>query len=108
MNFKAWHVLGRWNYELSTLNMLERGAVKILFGGLPKASLTESIMAFEKSKSLAAGFILNYFEMARAYKKNDQRDKAIGTLTAMLLLPNQTEDDETIKTDGRKLLKQWQ
>ena len=26
---------------------------------------------------------------------------------SMLLLPNKTEDDETIKADGRKLLKEW-
>ena len=32
-NFKAWHVLGRWQYEISNLNGLERSLVKILYGG---------------------------------------------------------------------------
>ena len=38
-NFKAWHVLGRWQYEISNLNSLERGIVKLFYGGLPPATL---------------------------------------------------------------------
>lgn len=106
-NFKAWHVLGRWHYELSNLNGFERTAVKIFFGGLPAASLNEAIMAFEKSQSITGGFILNYFEMAKAYKKHNQPSKAIAALTKMLTMPNQTEDDPIIKEDSRKLLNQW-
>ncbi|MEO6722749.1 MAG: hypothetical protein ABIN67_20440 [Ferruginibacter sp.] len=106
-NYKAWHVLGRWHYELSNLNGLEKAAVKYLYGGLPAASLKESLAAFEKSQSLTDGFILNYFEMAKAYKKNDQKEKAIEVLRKMMTTPNQTEDDPVIKESGRKLLKEW-
>lgn len=107
LNYKAWHVLGRWHFEISSLNLVEKAAVKVLFGGLPKASMAESIAAFEKVRTLAGGFILNQYEMARAYKNDGQKDKAISILTAMLLLPNHTEDDELIKADGRTLLKKW-
>ena len=106
-NFKAWHVLGRWHYEISNLNGLERTAVKIFYGGLPEASLRESIAAFEKAQSITDGFILNYFEMAKAYKMNNQAGKAIATLTKMLTVPSQTEDDPIIKEEGRKLLNEW-
>lgn len=106
-NYKAWHVLGRWHFEISSLNMFERAAVKILFGSMPASSMEESIKAFEKAHSLAAAFVLNNFEMARAYKKIGQKQKAIQVLQAMLLLPNTTEDDVIIKNDGRKLLNEW-
>ncbi|MEO5892356.1 MAG: hypothetical protein ABIQ31_19060 [Ferruginibacter sp.] len=106
-NFKAWHVLGRWNYEICMLNGFERAAVKVFYGGLPAASLKESIAAFERAQAITDGFILNYFEMAKAYKMNDQQDKAIAALTKMLTMPNQTEDDPVIKESGRKLLNQW-
>ncbi len=106
-NFKAWHVLGRWHYEINNLNSFERMAVKIFFGGLPEASLKESIAAFEKAQSITGGFILNYFEMAKAYKKDNQTEKAIALLTKMLSVPNQTEDDPTIKENGKKLIKEW-
>lgn len=105
-NFKAWHVLGRWNYEISTLNIFERAAVKLLFGGLPSASISQAIFAFERSKAISNGFILNYYEMAKAYRENDQTDKAIAAINIMLLLPNQTEDDPVIKESGRRLLKE--
>jgi tetratricopeptide (TPR) repeat protein len=107
-NFKAWHILGRWHYEISNLNILEKSFVKLLYGGLPPASLKQSIYAFEMSKILTPEFILNYYEMAKAYKENDDKDKAIATLQLMLTLPIQTEDDPTIKEKGRNLLKQWQ
>ncbi len=107
-NFKAWHVLGRWHYELSNLNFFERGAVKLFYGGLPESSLRLSIAAFEKAQSITTGFILNYIEMAKAYQRNDQVSKAITLLKTMLTLPNQTEDDSEIKEAGKKLIKAWE
>ena len=106
-NFKAWHVLGRWHYELSNLNMFERGAVRVFYGGLPESSLAASIVAFEKAHSITDGFILNYFEMAKAYKRNNQTAKAVAVLTKMLTVKNQTEDDPITKEEGRKLINDW-
>lgn len=102
--FLAWHVLGRWYYEISSLNFLERSAVKLFYGGLPPASYKESVAALEKSQSLTPGFILNYFELAKAYHRNGQTPKAIATLKLLLTLPNHTEDDNAIKSDSKKML----
>ena len=107
-NFKAWHILGRWHYEISNLNVFEKSAVNLFYGGMPSASIKESIQCFEKARSLAPGFILNYFEMSKAYKDNGDDSKAINCLNTMLSLPNQTEDDPVIKEGGKILLKQWQ
>jgi tetratricopeptide (TPR) repeat protein len=107
-NFKAWHVLGRWNFEISNLSFIEKTAVKVLFGGVPKASFADAVKAFEKAKDLSPTFVINYFELARAYKKNNQKTKAIAALNTMLVLPNTTEDDEATKQMAKKLLKQWQ
>lgn len=104
-NFRAWHVLGRWHYEISNLNFFERAAVSVFYGGLPESSLKECIAAFEHSRALAQGLIINYFELARAYHRNDQDSKAITLLKTMLTLPIQTEDDSALKADGKKLLK---
>lgn len=107
-NFKAWHVLGRWQYEISNLNALERSLVKLLYGGLPPATLKQSIDAFERARALRPEFLLNYYEMARAYKEHSNKTKAIAYLKLMLSLPNQTEDDPQIKDKSRALLKEWQ
>ncbi len=107
-NFKAWHVLGRWNYELSGLNMVERTAAKILYGSVPEGSITNAIYAFQKSNSITDGFILNYLELAKAYKRNDEKNKAIASLNKMMQIPNHTEDDPGIKEEGRRLLNDLQ
>ncbi len=106
-NFKAWHVLGKWNYEVSNLNAIERTAVRIFYGGLPTASLNNSIMYYEKAKSLAPNFTLNYLELAKAYNKNDDRTKAITQLNYLLTIKNQTEDDPRIKEEAQTLINKW-
>ncbi len=106
-NFKAWHVLGKWHYEVSNLNFVERTAIKMFFGGLPQASFKKAIEYYEKAKALKPGFILNYLELAKAYDKNDQTSKALEQLRYLLTLPNTTEDDPRIKEEAQKLIKKW-
>ena len=107
-NYKAWHVLGRWHFEMSSLNFFERAAVRVLFGSPPPSSIEASLAAFEKAHQIEKNFVLNNYEMARAYYKAGQHKKAISLLTNMMQLANTTEDDINIKKDGRKLLIDWQ
>ena len=107
-NFKAWHIIGKWNYEVSSLTVLEKAATKVFYGGLPDASLKKSIEAYEKAKSLSPSFTLNYLELAKAYKKNNQKKNAIPLLRYALTIPNRTEDDERIKKEAAELLKDWE
>ena len=106
-NFKAWHILGKWNYEVSNLNTIERAATKVFYGGLPNSSFKKAIEAYEMAKKLKPDFILNYLELAKAYQKNNQKNVAIAQLKTLLLLPNKTEDDPRIKTEARSLLAKW-
>ena len=106
-NFKAWHVLGRWHYEVSDLSSFERAGAKIMYGGLPPASLKSSIMCYEKAKSLSPAFAYNYLELAKAYNRNDEREKALIQLKTLLSFKNQSEDDPRIKTEAEGYLKSW-
>lgn len=105
---QAYHVLGKWNYEVATLNVFERSAAKMLFGGLPDGSIAKAIANYEKCRQLDPGFILNYYELARAYKYNDQQDKAIDVLKKALALRSIVEDDNSIKADCKKMLEDLQ
>lgn len=107
-NYKAWHVLGRWHYEISNLNFIEKAAIEVMFGGVPKSSFKEAVTAFEKAKTISPNFVINYYELARSYKKNGQKKEAIAALNAMLLLPDTTEDDKTFKAEAKKLLEDWE
>jgi tetratricopeptide (TPR) repeat protein len=103
-NYKGYHLLGKWHYEVSDLNALERWLVKVSYGGLPKASLEESIKYYEKSKQLNPAFLLNYLELAKAYNKHDETAKARVLLEQLQKLPVSTSDDPKIKSLGKKLL----
>lgn len=107
-NFKAWHIIGKWNYEVSNLNMLERAATKVFYGGLPASSFKAAIEAYEKAKALNPNFALNYLELAKAYKKNNEKAKAISMLKLAQSLPVKTEDDPRIKREATELLKSWE
>lgn len=104
---RAWHVVGKWHYEVSSLNAVERAALKVFYGGLPKSSLAEAIAAYEKAMKLEPNFALNNLELAKAYHKNKQNDKAIALLKALPSIPDKTEDDKGIKEEGKKLLEKW-
>lgn len=105
-NAKAWHVIGRWHYEVSNLSFVEKAAVKIMFGGMPKSSFKEAVAAFEKAKNLSPHFVSNYMELAKAYKKTGEKEKAKAAINTMLLLPNATQDDDATKISAKKLLKE--
>src|SRR5215212_934265 len=56
-NYKGYHVLGKWHYEVSDLNTLEKWIVKITYGALPPSSLEDAIKNYEISMRLAPGFL---------------------------------------------------
>jgi tetratricopeptide (TPR) repeat protein len=105
-NYKAWYVLGKWYFEINSLNYFQRTAVKIFFGAFPSSSIEDAIHCFERAKTINPGFVLNYLSLAKAYKQKDENE-AKQSLITMLSLPDRTQDDESIKNEGRALLKKW-
>jgi len=107
-NYKAWHILGRWHYEVSGLNFIERTLAKWFYGALPDASLQESIRDYEKSMSLRPDFMLNYLELARACHRDGQNARAIQLLRRLDSLKDGMYDDRQVRREGRQLLAEWQ
>lgn len=103
-NFKAWHIIGKWHYEVSNLGFLEKAAIKLIYGGLPNSSFSESVKAYEKVKELNPYFGSNYFELAKAYLKLNDNVNAEKNLKYVIAMPNYTEEDPIIKTKASELL----
>lgn len=103
-NYKGYHILAKWHYEVSDLNAFEKWIVKITFGALPPASLDDAIKYYEKSKALYPPFLLNYLELAKAYDRKGEKAKAKVLLEQLLKLPPTASDDAKIKGLGKKLL----
>jgi tetratricopeptide (TPR) repeat protein len=106
-NFKAYHILGRWNYEVSRLNFLERAFARWFFGALPEASLSDAIRDYEKSMVLRPDFMLNYLELSKALHRDGQDVRAIQLLRQMDNLRDEMYDDRQVRAEGRKLLNDW-
>lgn len=106
-NYLAWHILGRWNYEISNINSFERAAAKVFVGSIPEGSLTNAITSFENARRLSSEFILNNIELAKAYHANDQDVRAIALLEESLKMPVTTEDDPRLKIKARNLINEW-
>lgn len=107
-NAKAWFVLGRWHFEVASLNMVERSAVKLFYGGLPKASFEEAIKAFDKAGKLDRYFVANSLMTAKAYLQMNDKVNAMEVLKKTVKLPTRTADDENYKNEAKRILDMMQ
>ncbi len=105
---KANFTEGRWHYEMVTLSGIKKAAVKVLYGGLPEASLENAIMYMEKCKSIDPYYMINYYYLNKAYKEDDKPAKQIEVLNRMVKLPTRTFDDVAMKEEAQKLLQSMQ
>ncbi|CAN5663949.1 hypothetical protein BH10BAC3_BH10BAC3_36230 [soil metagenome] len=107
-NGKAYNALGRWNYEMLNLNPLKKAAVKVLYGGLPPASIDSCISYLEKCKRFEPYYCPNFYDLGKAYNFNKQYEKAIAVLQQLLKLPTRRQDDPAVKAQGAVLLQKLQ
>jgi len=107
-NFRAWHILGRWNYEVSNLGLAEKSFARLFYGKLPAATIDDAIVDFERSRSLNPAFMLNYFELAKSYHRKDDEKRALANLHILLGMPIGMYDDSRLKVQARQLLSEWQ
>lgn len=105
---QAWNILGKWNYEVSTLNFAERTALKFLFGKLPIASLDNAINDYLKCRQLDPGNIQNVYDLAVAYHAKGQDVEAITSLNQAIHLRPVLQDDRSVQENCRKMIQQLQ
>lgn len=103
-NAEAWNVLGKWNYAVSNLNFAEKAAANMLFGGLPDGDIKKAVTCFEKAKALNPKLVLNYLDLAKAYKQVNKKAKAKLMLQTGLKLSNKVFDDAKTKKEMKTLL----
>jgi len=102
---EAWHVLGKYNFEVSNLNFAEKGAANLLFGGLPDGDVKTAIKYYQKSIKLNPKYMLNYYELGRAYKEAEKKAEAKAILRKGLAVANSSYDDKATKAKMTSLLK---
>ena len=100
----AWHVLGRWHYEMATLHPTLRLAAQTLFGPIPDASLAQAVEFLERAQRTGPPRVAHHIELGRAYAAVGRPQEAREQITKGLALPSREKADEETKERGRKTL----
>ena len=99
----AYHVRGRWNYEVASLGFFSRAALKLVYGGLPDASYESAIQDFRRAIELEDR-VVNHLELGKAYLKVDDASQAKDELERALELENHYPGDTAYKQEAEALL----
>ncbi len=99
----AWHVLGRWNYGVATLNFAEKAAAEALFGGLPDGDLDQAISCYKKSMAYDPSYVRTYLDLGKAYVEKGDKASAKSILKKGLNMKSIIQDDDEIKKEIRKV-----
>lgn len=100
----AYYLIGRWNYGIASLGVLSRAYVKVVYGGLPKASFQDAISNFQKAVELSPNRILNHAGLAMAYEAVGNKKLEIVELEKCCSLKPQGPEDIEARRDAQKKL----
>jgi len=102
----AWahHVLGRWHREVDELGSIARFFTKVLYGGLPEASIEEAVYHLEKATQLEPENLNHHLELGFAYAAAGEKDRAREKLRQGLQMPSRAKHDEAAKIRAQRML----
>ena len=100
----SYHMLGRWNCEVANMNLILLGLVKIVYGGLPKASNEAAIQNFKKAIELEPTRIINHLQLAHVYEITGQKKLMAEELKACTSFSPHDMDDADAKAIAAKVL----
>jgi tetratricopeptide (TPR) repeat protein len=101
-NASAYHVRGRWNYEVADLGFVERAVVKVVYGGLPDASFEQAARDFQQALQVEDK-VIHHLELGRTYLKLGRKAEAQAEFLRVLALPDTDPDDPMHKQEARRL-----
>lgn len=100
----AYHVLGRWHYEVASLGFAIRAVVRIIYGGLPKASTAEAVRLLTRATELSPQLPSHRVELAFALLADGQREAAKKSFEQSLTMPKQEKYDDEARQRARGAL----
>jgi tetratricopeptide (TPR) repeat protein len=99
------HLLGRWHYEVATLGAATRFFVRVIYGGLPDASVAKAVEHLERAVALAPQVAPHHLELGFAYLAAGRPGDARAAFNRGLALPSTGKHDEAAKTRAREALR---
>ena len=94
---EAWQLLGRWQYRVGHYNVLERIYSKLILGGVPPGgSVADAMHSLETAIRLDSTRVSFYYDLARMYRYQGRRRRAVALLQKAIRLPTYTSEDLTV------------
>ena len=102
----AWahHVLGRWHYEVASLGVTARIFARLLYGGIPPASLEEGVTQLRRATELEPGELNHWIDLGFAYAAAGRKDDARASWKHGLAMSDRSKHDATSKRRAREAL----
>lgn len=102
---EGWQLLGRWYYRVAHYNLLEKAFSRLFLGGYPQGATSKKAMeALEQARQLDPTRIQYCYDLARMYKYQGRRKRAIAVLQEAIKLPTYTSEDLSINRLCQQLL----
>ncbi len=102
-NDLAYHVRGRWHFEVAGLGFFARNAVRIVYGGLPGASMEQAKADYRRAIELEDRVVHRY-ELGRVLLELDRRDEARQQFQTAIAMPYGDVTDVIYKERSHRLL----
>ena len=103
---RAMHVLARWNRGIAELNVFEKTAAKVVYGGVPEgATMNNAVSWFEKAIAVEPDYLNHHLELGRTDLALKLGDKAREQLEAALGCPKKSPFDDDYRADAQVLLR---
>lgn len=90
----AWHVLGRWHEGVTSVGPLMKALARVVYGGLPEASLEEAARCLKKATEIAPQRIIHHAELAKVYALQGKHELAAQAWQNVLGLKAADGEDE--------------
>ena len=97
----AHHVLGRWHYEVASLDAASRLVVRIIYGGLNGASSAEAVRHLQRATELAPDLPGHRLELGFALLADAQHAEARATFEQALAMPQREKYEDKSRERAR-------
>lgn len=102
----AYHARARWHYEISQLGFFTRSYVRLVYGGLPDASLEKAIHDFRRALEIE-NRIAHHLYLGQALAENGQVDVAAKHWKRVLAMPLDHPSDPRYKEEAKVFLSRY-
>lgn len=102
----AYHARARWHYEISQLGFFTRSYVRLVYGGLPDASLEKAVQDFRRALEIE-NRIAHHLYLGQALAGDGQVDAAVKHWKTVLAMPPDHPSDPRYKEEAKAFLSRY-